>query len=91
MNVCFGSDSGNWSNDFDLFRQANLALLSARALHADRTALTAEDVLDMATRAAARATGLEDRIGSIERGKRADLVIHTLGRPELSPPACCAT
>jgi 5-methylthioadenosine/S-adenosylhomocysteine deaminase len=86
VNVCFGSDSGNWSNDFDLFRQANLALLSARALHANRTILTAEDVLDMATRAAARATGLADRIGSIEHGKRADLVIHTLGRPELSPP-----
>jgi cytosine/adenosine deaminase-related metal-dependent hydrolase len=86
VNVCFGSDSGNWSNGFDLFRQANLALLSARALHGQRTVLTAEDVLEMATRAAARATGLADRIGSIERGKRADLVIHTLGRPELSPP-----
>jgi cytosine/adenosine deaminase-related metal-dependent hydrolase len=85
-NVCFGSDSGNWSNDFDLFRQANLALLSARAFHASRTALTAEDVLDMATRAAARATGLAERTGSIERGKRADLVIHTFQRPELWPP-----
>jgi cytosine/adenosine deaminase-related metal-dependent hydrolase len=40
----------------------------------------------MATRAAARATGLDDRIGSIERGQRADLVIHSLRRPELSPP-----
>ena len=43
VNVCFGSDSGNWSNDFDLFRQANLALLSARAMHADRGILLCAD------------------------------------------------
>jgi 5-methylthioadenosine/S-adenosylhomocysteine deaminase len=38
----------------------------------------------MATRGGARAAGLEDRVGSIEVGKRADLVIHGL-RPELVP------
>lgn len=85
-NVALGSDSANWSNTFDLFRQANLALLTARAAHEDRTYLLAEDVLAMATGAGARATGLEDRIGSLEPGKRADLVIHTLARPELNPP-----
>jgi cytosine/adenosine deaminase-related metal-dependent hydrolase len=85
-NIALGSDSANWSNSFDLFRQANLALLTARAAHEDRTYLLAEDVLAMATRAGARATGFESRIGSLEPGKRADLVIHTLARPELNPP-----
>ena len=84
-NVALGSDSANWSNDFDLFRQANLALLTAREAHEDRTYLLAEDVLEMVTRAGARACGMEDRIGSLEAGKRADLVIHTLRRPELLP------
>jgi cytosine/adenosine deaminase-related metal-dependent hydrolase len=84
-NIALGSDSANWSNDFDLFRQANLALLAARDVHEDRTYLVAEDVLRMATRGGAQATGMEDRIGSIEVGKRADLVIHTLDRPELIP------
>jgi cytosine/adenosine deaminase-related metal-dependent hydrolase len=84
-NVALGSDSANWSNSFDLFRQADLALLSARAAHEDRTYLLADDVLRMATRGGARATGLEDRIGSLEPGKRADVVIHTLDRPELHP------
>jgi cytosine/adenosine deaminase-related metal-dependent hydrolase len=84
-NIGLGSDSANWSNDFDLFRQANLALLTARDSHEDRTYLLAEDVLRMATRGGARAAGLEDRIGSIEVGKRADLVLHTLDRPELRP------
>ena len=84
-NIALGSDSGNWSNDFDLFRQASLAVLTAREAHGDRTYLVAEDVLEMATRGGARAAGLEDRVGSIEAGKRADLVIHTLNRPELMP------
>ncbi len=84
-NISLGSDSANWSNSFDLFRQANLALLTARDAHEDRTYLLAEDVLRMATRGGARAAGLEDRIGSIEPGKRADLVIHTLDRPEMRP------
>lgn len=84
-NVALGSDSGNWSNDFDLFKQANIALLTAREAHRDRTYLSAEDVLYMATRGGAQATGLQDRIGSIEAGKRADIVIHTLNRPEILP------
>lgn len=84
-NIALGSDSANWSNSFDLFRQANLALLTARASHEDRTYLLAEDVLAMATRAGARATGLESRIGTLEPGKRADLVIHSMDRPEMNP------
>ena len=84
-NVCLGSDSGNWSNDFDIFKQASLAALTAREAHLDRTYLSAEDVFEMATRAGARGIGMEDRVGSLEPGKRADIVIHTLNRPELLP------
>jgi cytosine/adenosine deaminase-related metal-dependent hydrolase len=42
-NIALGSDSANWSNDFDLWRQASLAVLSARDTHGDRTYLIAED------------------------------------------------
>jgi cytosine/adenosine deaminase-related metal-dependent hydrolase len=84
-NISLASDSGNWSNCFDLFRQANIALLTARDVHGDRGFLVAEDMLDMATRAGAISLGLADQIGSIETGKRADLVIHSLARPELIP------
>ena len=75
-NIALGSDSGNWSNDFDLFRQANLALLVARDAHRDRTILMADDVLRMATRGGARAVGKEALLGSLEVGKLADIVIH---------------
>ncbi|WP_018181637.1 amidohydrolase family protein [Kaistia granuli] len=84
-NIALGSDSANWSNDFDLWRQASLAVLTAREAHGDRGYLIAEDGLYMATRGGARAAGMEDRIGSLEAGKRADIVIHTLDRPEMIP------
>jgi 5-methylthioadenosine/S-adenosylhomocysteine deaminase len=84
-NIGLGSDSANWSNDFDLFRQADLALLVARDTHEDRTYLTAEDALRMATRGGARAAGLEAELGSLEVGRRADLVVHASDRPELVP------
>ena len=84
-NIGLGSDSANWSNSFDLFRQANLAVLTARDAHGDRTYLVAEDGLRMATGGGARAAGMEGRIGSLEVGKRADIVIHTLDRPEMIP------
>ncbi len=84
-NICLGSDSANWSNDFDLWRQASLAVLSARDTHGDRGYLIAEDGIHMATRGGSKACGMDSQIGSIEAGKRADLVIHTLNRPEMIP------
>jgi 5-methylthioadenosine/S-adenosylhomocysteine deaminase len=83
--VGLGSDSANWSNSFDIFRQANLALLTARASHGDPTYLLAHDVMRMATRSGAEAVGLASRIGALTAGRRADIVIHALDVPELNP------
>ncbi|MFN0194052.1 MAG: amidohydrolase family protein [Aestuariivirga sp.] len=84
-NIALGSDSANWSNDFDLWRQASLAVLSARDVRGDRGYLIAEDGLFMATRGGAKACCMDHQIGSIEPGKRADIIIHTLNRPEMIP------
>jgi len=84
-NIALGSDSANWSNNFDLWRQASLAVLSARDARKDRSYLIAEDGFYMATRGGSKACGMDDQIGSIEAGKRADIVIHTLNRPEMIP------
>ena len=81
----FGSDSSNWSNVFDVFRQAQQAVLLSRTLEGDRGALNSADALRIATVGGARAAGLGARTGSLEAGKRADLVIHAAGRPELVP------
>jgi len=84
-NIALGSDSSNWSNDFDLWRQASLAVLTARDVCQNRTRLVAEDGFEMATLNGARAVGMESRIGSLAVGKCADIVIHTLDRPEIQP------
>lgn len=85
VNVALGSDSSNWSNRFDIGQQAFLAVLSAREKERSRTALTAEDALEMATINGARAVGLEHLIGSLEVGKRADLVVRGNDVPEAHP------
>ncbi len=83
--VGLGSDSSNWANSFDIGRAANLAILAARDGRRDRDILTAEDGLTMAITNGARAVGLAHQIGSIEPGKRADLVIRTNNIPEAHP------
>ena len=85
VNVGLGSDSSNWANSFDIGRAATLAILAARDGRRDRTILAAEDGLTMATVNGARAIGLGDRIGSLEPGKRADIVIRSEALPEAHP------
>ncbi len=84
-NIGLESDSPNWSNAFDLGRKAGIAVLTARDVAMDRTHLVAEEGLLMATRVGLRAVELAHDLGSLEPGKRADIVIHTLDRPEMVP------
>jgi len=81
--VALGSDG--YSGRRDLLRQAYLAAVGFREFRGELPVLTGETVLEMATLHGARALGLDDEIGSIEVGKRADLVVHRLDRPEAHP------
>jgi 5-methylthioadenosine/S-adenosylhomocysteine deaminase len=85
VNVALGSDSVNWAGRFDLGTQALLALLTAREKTGERDALVAEEVLAMATVNGARACGLADRVGTLEVGRRADLVVRRVDVPEAVP------
>lgn len=85
LNVAFGSDSSNWGVRFDLGVQGQLAVLTQRERYGERAALVAEDALAMATINGAKAVGLADRIGSLEVGKRADLVVRANDVPEAFP------
>lgn len=74
ITVSLGADGGACNNRLDMFDEMRLAaVLQATAVGPG--ALPARDVLSMATRAGARTLGLGDLIGSIEVGKRADLVV----------------
>ncbi|MEW5786721.1 MAG: TRZ/ATZ family hydrolase [Pseudomonadota bacterium] len=74
VNVGLGTDGAASNNRLDLFAEMRLAALLAKGVAGDPAVLPAHAALEMATLAGARALGLEERIGSLEPGKRADLV-----------------
>jgi len=78
--IALGCDSANAGDLPDMHRAAALAVGLARDMTME-TAITAADGLDLVTLRGAEAIGMADRIGSIETGKRADLVVHDCGMP----------
>lgn len=85
VNVALGTDGAASNNDLDLFGELRTAALLAKAVAGDASALPAHAALHMATLAGARALGLDDRIGSLEPGKAADLIAVDLGAVESQP------
>ena len=83
--VSLGGDSGNGSNHFDMLRLMYLAATVYKDARLDVGVLPAERVLEMATIRGAEALGLARQVGSIEPGKRADLVLYDLDTPEWRP------
>jgi 5-methylthioadenosine/S-adenosylhomocysteine deaminase len=85
VNLCFGTDGAASNNRLDMFGEMRLGALLAKAVAHDAQALPAQAALRAATLGGARALGLEERIGSVEPGKCADLAAVRLDGPELSP------
>ncbi|MEW5744341.1 MAG: amidohydrolase family protein [Nitrospirota bacterium] len=83
--VTFGTDGAASNNTLDIFGELSVAAKVHKALAKDPTVLDAKTALLMATRWGAEALHLADRIGSIERGKRADLITLDLRKPHLTP------
>jgi 5-methylthioadenosine/S-adenosylhomocysteine deaminase len=80
--VALGSDSANSSNYLDLVRSVNMAAVQYKDARQDTHLIPAETALELATLTGARAFGLGDELGSIEVGKKADLVLFDTRRPE---------
>src|SRR3954471_1535357 len=93
VNVGIGTDGPASNNDLDMFEETRLAALVAKGISGDPTAIPARTALAMATRIGARALHLGDVTGSLEPGKRADLIVvnldgsHTMPRFERDPNA----
>ena len=85
VNVSLGTDGAASNNDLDLWSEMRLAALLYKAMEKDPTAIPARQALHLATRGGAKAIGIDHLVGSIEPGKRADLVLVDLDRPHLSP------
>ncbi|MGE5588975.1 MAG: 5'-deoxyadenosine deaminase [Clostridia bacterium] len=84
MFVSMGADGAPCNNNLDMFQEMRHAAL-VQKVRLGPTAMPAPAVLEMATIGGARAMGLEDEIGSIEPGKRADVVVLDLDVPHAAP------
>jgi 5-methylthioadenosine/S-adenosylhomocysteine deaminase len=85
LNVGLGGDSANGSNHFDMHKLMFLAATLYKDHRMDPTMIPPETALEMATLHGAACLGLADRIGSLEAGKRADLVVYSTEHPEWRP------
>ena len=85
VNIGLGTDSAASNNRLDMLSELRLAALLGKHGARDAAAFPAHQALEMATLNAARALGLDTKIGSLEIGKRADITAVNLGALELSP------
>lgn len=75
VNVAIGTDGPASNNDLDMFEEMRLAALLAKVTPNNPTALPAKQALKMATVNGAKALGIQDKTGSLEVGKLADLIV----------------
>ncbi|MEE9936156.1 MAG: amidohydrolase [Deltaproteobacteria bacterium] len=83
--VGLGTDGSASNNDLDLFQEMDLAAKIHKVTQLDPTVMSAETVVRMATIEGARVLGLDALIGSVETGKRADLILVDMNQPHLTP------
>lgn len=85
ITVGLGTDGCASNNDPDLFKEMDVAAKIHKANLLDPTVMDAKTVLQMATIKGAKAIGLGDETGSIEKGKQADIIIIDTDSPHLIP------
>lgn len=85
LNVGIGTDGSASNNDLDMFEEVRLASLLAKGVSGDPTTIPAHTAISMATSLGAKALHLGDITGSLEAGKRADLILVDLNSLHNSP------
>ena len=85
INVSLGTDSACSNNNLDMFEEMKMAALVHKGHQLDPTVAKAQTILDMATLNGAKALNWADEIGSLERNKKADIIILDFKQPHLLP------
>ncbi|MDA8089745.1 MAG: amidohydrolase family protein [Nitrospiraceae bacterium] len=85
VNVTFGTDGAASNNDLNLLGEMGTASKLHKTISEDPSSINAETAVKMATIRGAEALGLGEKIGSIKKGKAADLIMLDLDKPHLTP------
>lgn len=85
INICLGTDGQGSGNTLNMFYHMSVVDQLQKAKYKDPTVFNSYEVLKMATINGAKALGLEEKIGSIEKGKKADIIILDLHNIEIYP------
>ena len=83
--VSLGCDGGPSNNTYDLIREMRLAALIHKSYVGNPLVVTAEQAIEMATLGGAVAMGIDDKVGSLEQGKLADVILINLHELGLTP------
>jgi len=85
VNTALGTDGPASNNSLDMFETMKFGALLQKFVYKKPEVLSAREVLEVATINAAKALGLEKNIGSLEVGKKADIILINLSQPHLRP------
>ncbi|CAM4496848.1 amidohydrolase [Paenibacillus xylanexedens] len=85
INVGIGTDGAGSATTVDMFEEIKAATWLQKLDYGDPTRLPAKDVLSMATRGSASLLGLQNEVGILEVGHKADLILIDLAKPHLQP------
>ena len=83
--VGLGTDGVVSNNDLNMFEEMNTAAIIHKYTHNEPTVMSAKEVIDIATIGGAKVLGLDKKVGSLEVGKLADMIIIDLNKPHLIP------
>lgn len=85
LTLGLGTDGCSSNNNLDLFSEMDSAAKLAKVFDLNPLSLNAGEVLKMATTGGAAVMGLEKEIGTLEKGKKADIIVVDLNHPHLCP------
>lgn len=85
INIALGTDGPSSNNNQDMFEEIHIAAILNKSVANDTTFLPAYEVLEMATINGAKALGIDHLVGSLEIGKRADVILLDLKKPHMYP------
>lgn len=85
VKIGLGTDGTASNNDLDFTDEMHLVALIHKVHRGDPTVVKAAEVVYMATRGGAEVLGISDTVGSLEKGKSADIIVIDLNRPHLQP------